>query len=86
MKFTSNILLALLVLLVVGLLSSNIILKKEYDKVDKSDIYWNYEKILQQPFKYLKITGGTLPGLRLNKARNIQYVFYKNGKGITKVK
>ena len=40
------------------LLSSNIILKKEYDKVDKTDIYWTYENVLQQPFKYLKITGG----------------------------
>jgi hypothetical protein len=44
--------------LVAGLLSSNIILKKEYDNIDKTDIYWNYEKILQQPFKYIKITGG----------------------------
>ncbi len=58
MKFTSKILLALLVVLIGGLLSSNIILKKEYDRVDKTDIYWNYEKVLQQPFKYLKITGG----------------------------
>lgn len=58
MKFTSKVLLALLVVLIGGLLSSNIILKKEYDKVDKTDIYWNYEKVLQQPFKYLKITGG----------------------------
>lgn len=58
MKFTSKVLLALLVILFAGLLSSNIILKKEYDKVDKTDIYWNYERILQQPFKYLKITGG----------------------------
>jgi hypothetical protein len=58
MKFTSKVLLTLLVILFAGLLSSNIILKKEYDKVDKSDIYWNYEKVLQQPFKYLKITGG----------------------------
>ncbi len=45
MKFTSKILLALLVVLIGGLLSSNIILKREYDKVDKTDIYWNYEKI-----------------------------------------
>jgi hypothetical protein len=58
MKFTSKILLALLVILIAGLLSSNIILKKEYDKVDKTDVYWNYENVLQQPFKYLKITGG----------------------------
>ena len=38
MKFTSKILVALLVVLIGAVLSSNIILKKEYDKVDKSDI------------------------------------------------
>ncbi len=58
MKFTSKVLVALTVILIGALLSSNIILKREYDKVDKSDIYWNYHKILQEPFKYLKITGG----------------------------
>lgn len=58
MKFTSKILLALLVVLIGAVLSSNIILKNEYDKVDKSDIYWNYKNVLQQPFKYLVIKGG----------------------------
>jgi hypothetical protein len=58
MKLTSKILAALLIILIAGLLSSNIILKKEYDNIDKTDIYWNYEKVLQQPFKYIKITGG----------------------------
>jgi hypothetical protein len=58
MKFTSKILSALLVLLFSALLCSNMILKHAYDKVDKSDNYWNYETVLQQPFKYLKITGG----------------------------
>ncbi len=48
----------MLFLLVAGLLSSNMILKKEYDKIDKTDIYWNYKNVLQQPFKYLKIEGG----------------------------
>jgi hypothetical protein len=41
-----------------GLLSSNMILKKQYDAMDKSDIYWAYNKVLEQPFKYLNITGG----------------------------
>ena len=58
MKFTSSVLLALLIILIGELLSSNIILKKEYEKVDKTDIYWTYENVLQQPFKYLKIRGG----------------------------
>ncbi len=60
MKFTSRILVVLLIILIAGLLSSNIILKKEYDSLDKTDTYWNYEKVLQQPFKYLKITGGNI--------------------------
>lgn len=58
MKFTSTILVALLVILLGGLLSSNIILKKEYDKVDKSDIFWTYDYVLKQPFRHLKIIGG----------------------------
>lgn len=58
MKFTSRILLSLLVLLLASLLSSNIILKKQYDAIDKSDLYWTYTKILEQPFKHLKIAGG----------------------------
>lgn len=58
MKFTSKILTGLLFLLFAGILSSNIILKRQYDKVDKSDNYWNYESVLQQPFKHLKIIGG----------------------------
>src|ERR1043165_300991 len=71
MKFTSKILLALLIILIGGLLSSNIILKKEYDKVDKSEIYWNYEKVLQQSFKYLKITGGN--GTRIAFEQSTKY-------------
>jgi hypothetical protein len=60
MKFTSGALIALLLILIAGLFCSNIILKKEYDSLDKTDIYWNYEKVLQQPFKHLKIIGGNL--------------------------
>ncbi len=58
MKFTTKMLLVLLLILFAGLLSSNIILKKEYNKLDKTDSYWTYEKVLKQPFKYLKIRGG----------------------------
>jgi hypothetical protein len=58
MKFTTRILVLIFVLLMAGLLSSNMILKKQYDAMDKSDIYWTYDKVLEQPFKYLNITGG----------------------------
>src|SRR5207237_155381 len=58
MKFTSRILVMLLVVLLAGLLSSNMLLKKQYNGIDKSDLYWTYNKVLEQSFKYLKITGG----------------------------
>ncbi len=58
MKFTSKVLLGMLIVVIGELLCSNIILKKEYDKIDKTDIYWTYENVLNQPFKYLRITGG----------------------------
>lgn len=70
MKLTSKILLVLLIVLIGGLLSSNIILKKEYNKVDKSDIYWTYEKVLEQQFKYLKITGGNITRIAFEQSPN----------------
>lgn len=60
MKLTTKILLALLLLLMSGVLLSNAILKKEYDNIDKTDMYWTYKAVLQQPFKYLKINGGNI--------------------------
>jgi len=58
MKFTTRILLSIFIFMIAGLLSSNMILKNQYDNIDKSDIYWTYNKVLEQPFKYLDITGG----------------------------
>jgi hypothetical protein len=48
----------MLLVIVAGLFFSNMILKKKYDRVDKSDLYWTYDRVLEQPFKYLKINGG----------------------------
>lgn len=58
MKLTTRILVSLFILMIAGLLASNMILKKQYDAIDKSDIYWTYNKVFQQPFKYLNIKGG----------------------------
>lgn len=58
MKISSKILLATFLLLIAAVLSSNMILKRQYDQIDKSDSYWTYDKILETPFKHLKITGG----------------------------
>jgi hypothetical protein len=58
MKLTSKILLLMILLMVAGLFSSNMILKKQYDAMDKTDNYWTYNKVLEQPFRHLHITGG----------------------------
>jgi hypothetical protein len=60
MKWTTRILVSIVTLLAAGLLLSNMLLKKEYDKLDKSDIYWTYEKISEKHFRYLKVEGGNL--------------------------
>src|SRR4249919_3973232 len=58
MKLTSKILMLIFLLLIAGLFSSNMILKKQYDAIDKEDNYWTYNKVLEQPFTHLHITGG----------------------------
>jgi hypothetical protein len=60
MKWTTRILVSIVTLLATGLFLSNMLLKKEYDKLDKSDTYWTYEKITQEHFRYLKVEGGNL--------------------------
>jgi hypothetical protein len=58
MKLTTRILLGLFILMIAGLLVSNMVLKKQYNAIDKSDLYWTYNKVLEKPFKHLNITGG----------------------------
>src|SRR6185503_11321865 len=70
MKWSSRILLSMLIILVAGLLLSNIILKNEYNKIDKSDLYWNYTNVLRQPFKYLKIEGGNITKIAFEQSKN----------------
>jgi hypothetical protein len=52
------------------LLLSNIVLKKEYDKIDKSDLYWNYTNVLNQHFKYIKIDGGNITDIAFEQSKN----------------
>lgn len=58
MKRSLQILLFLFLVMIAGLLSANILLKKQYNALDKSDNYWTYIKVLEQPFHHLYITGG----------------------------
>lgn len=85
MKFTTRMLVLIFVLMIAGLFSSNIILKKQYDAIDKSDIYWTYNKVLEKPFKYLNITGGNEtniyyePGAKPSVRLLQEWIKYHNG-------
>jgi hypothetical protein len=60
LKLSTMILLVSLVLITIGLFASNMALKTEYNKLDKKDKYWNFNTVLSQPFKHLKIEGGNV--------------------------
>jgi hypothetical protein len=59
-KLSTTILIVMMVLIMIGVFASNAALKTVYNNRDKSDIYWNYNKILEKPFKHLKIEGGNV--------------------------
>src|SRR5882762_8444142 len=70
MKWSTRILITMLIVLAAGLFASNMVLKSEYDKMDKNDIYWNYGKVLEQHFKYLKIEGGNVTNIAFEQSPN----------------
>lgn len=70
MKLSSIILIVLLALFVTSLFASNLILRNQYDKVDKSDLYWNYNKILEKPFKHINIKGGNVTNIVFEQNKN----------------
>jgi hypothetical protein len=84
MKLTTKILTAMLLLFVVGLFASNIILKKELDKADKSDLYWNFGKISDEPFKHIKIDGGNLTHIVFEENKTPSVKVNKNWEGYLK--
>ena len=81
MKLTTKILLAMLLLFTLGLFASNVLLKKEYNKTDKNDIYWTYGKILEQPFKYLNIQGGNVTNIAYEQSKTASVRVFKDWDG-----
>ncbi|MEP6845684.1 MAG: hypothetical protein ABI861_06760 [Panacibacter sp.] len=81
MKLTAKILLVMLMLFTTGLFASNMILKSEYDKLDKSNTYWTYGKILEQPFKYLKIEGGNITNIVFEPGKKSSVNVFKDWNG-----
>ncbi len=68
MKISNVILIAVTGSLLVVLVICNFLLRKEFDKLDKSDTYWTYGKILEQPFRHLIVTGGNLSTIAFQPA------------------
>jgi len=70
LKASTITLIVLAIVLVTGVFASNIVLKKTYDKVDKSDLYWNYNNILTQPYKHLILDGGNLTNIMFEQSKH----------------
>jgi hypothetical protein len=60
MKTSSLLLIILLCLFTISLIASDLILKSQYNKIDKTDPYWNYTKLSRGSFHHLKIRGGNI--------------------------
>ncbi|MEP7109957.1 MAG: hypothetical protein ABI760_18320 [Ferruginibacter sp.] len=84
MKLSTKILTLMLLLFTAGLVASNVLLKKEYDKADKSDLYWNYGKILQEPFRHISIEGGNVTNIAFEQNNKPSVRVYKNWEGYKK--
>jgi hypothetical protein len=57
MKKSSTILVVLFVLFTLSLLASNIILKDQYNRIDKTDPFWNYAKLQTGSFHHVDLSG-----------------------------
>jgi|SRR5471030_2370443 len=79
-KLSTAILSVMMLLIVTGVFASIVTLKGVYDKRDKGDLYWNYNKILEKPFKYLKIKGGNVTNIifEQNKNASVRILNYWN--------
>src|SRR3954454_17174328 len=84
MKLTSKILFTMLLLFITGIVLSNIVLKNEYEKTDKNDLYWTYGKILEQPFSHLVIEGGYVTKIAYESSKTPSVRVYKDWDGFKK--
>ena len=60
MKKSSLLLTILAVLFIISLFASDLVLKKEYSTIDKSDPFWNYTKLDKGNFHHIKMIGGNI--------------------------
>jgi hypothetical protein len=60
MKKSSLMLFVLLSIFIICLIGTDLILKAEYDKIDKTDPFWNYTKLSKGSFRHLKLLDGNV--------------------------
>jgi hypothetical protein len=60
MKKSSLFLTILAVLFILSLFASDLVLRKKYNTIDKSDPFWNYTKLNRGNFHHIKMTGGNI--------------------------
>ncbi len=60
MKKSSLLLTILAVLFIISLFASDLVLKKKYNTIDKSDPFWNYTKLNKGNFHHIKMIGGNI--------------------------
>jgi hypothetical protein len=84
MKSSTKILTGMLLLFIAGLFISNSILKNEYNNADKSDLYWNYDKILEHPFSHINIAGGNITNIAFEQSSKSSVRVFKNWEGYKK--
>ena len=70
MKRSTRILFSIVTMLIALLFLSNMVMKNEYNKVDKSDHFWNFEQVSNLHFKYIKIEGGNITDIAFEPSPN----------------
>lgn len=66
LKLSTQLLIGVALSAVISSFISGSILRKQYDKIDKTNKYWYYQKIVDQPFKHIKILQNAFSGDTLN--------------------
>ena len=78
---TSNILLTcLLAVMLLFIVGSNLVLKAEFDKIDRKDAFYGYKQETVKTFKYIKIQGKQIGITQIQPGKNYEIRFNKDRK------
>jgi hypothetical protein len=83
MKISSLILLCVVLVGIAGVFGSNYAMKKEYDKTDRSDPYWNFATLTTETFSHLVLNGGNITNIVYEESPNCYVKVMKSWRGAT---